>query len=211
MFEVNHYLDEYVRVVRRLDQTAVERLARVLLAAWRAHRTVFCCGNGGSASSACHFATDLTKLTVPDGGRRLRVMSLVDNVSAMTAIANDIAYQEVFVEQMRTFLAPGDVVVAFSTSGSSANVLRAVEYANAAGAITLGITGLTGRKLEAVARYTLIVRSDSVQQIEDATMTVGHLLCLRMKELIERESQETPLGEERILPARLRAAGRAAL
>jgi D-sedoheptulose 7-phosphate isomerase len=190
MFNVGRYLDDYVSVLRQLDERAVERTAHVLLGAWRMNRAVFCCGNGGSAATACHIAADLAKLTQPPGGRRLRAVSLTESMSAISAIANDIAYQEIFAEQLRTLLAPGDVLLALSTSGSSPNVIRAVEYVNTAGGITVGVTGLGGIALHLVSQHCLVVQSTSVQQVEDATMVVGHLLCLRTKELIARDGQE---------------------
>jgi len=208
MFSVSRYLDEYARVLRRLDETAAERMAHILLDAWKANRTVFCCGNGGSAASASHFMMDLTKLSSPVNGPRIRCLALTENLAAISAISNDIAYEEIFVEQLRPFLEPNDVVFGLSTSGSSPNVIRAVQFANELGAITLGVTGRQGRKLEALARHTLVVNSTSVQQIEDATMVVGHLLCLRVKELIARQTADLPVEEPVLLPE-LRAFGSA--
>jgi len=206
MFNVARYLDQYVGVLEKLDETAVERMAHVLHGAWKANRTVFCCGNGGSAASASHFMMDLTKLTAPPTGRRLRAMAVNENTAAISAISNDIAYEEIFVEQLRPFLEPNDVVIGLSTSGSSRNVIRAVQYANSVGAVTLGVTGRSGLKLGALARHTLVVDSTSVQQIEDATMVVGHLLCLRVKELVARDATEVAFREKAAAEADVRIA-----
>jgi D-sedoheptulose 7-phosphate isomerase len=205
MVSVGHYLDDYVSVLRRLDEATVESAAHVLLGAWRTNRAVYCCGNGGSAATACHVAADLTKLTQPPGGRRLRAVSLTESMSAISAIANDIAYEEIFAEQLRAQLAPGDVLLAFSTSGSSPNVIRAVEYANSAGGVTIGVTGRRGFELQLQSQLCLVVQSTSVQQVEDATMVVGHLLCLRTKELIARDGQKA-LSEVSLPMPDLRAA-----
>jgi D-sedoheptulose 7-phosphate isomerase len=175
-------------------------MARIILGAWRSNRTVFCCGNGGSASSASHFIMDLTKLTAPVAGPRLRALALTENLAAISAISNDIAYQEIFVEQLRPFLAANDVVLGFSTSGASPNVIRAIQHANAVGAITLGITGDRGGQLEALAQHTMVVSSTSVQHVEDATMVVAHLLCLRVKELIAQDVAQASLQDQ---PVRL--------
>ncbi len=210
MFSVSRYLDDYARVLGGLDETAVERMAHRLRDAWKANRTVFCCGNGGSAASASHFMMDLTKLSSPANGRRIRALALTENVAALSAISNDIAYREIFVEQLRPFLAPDDVVIGLSTSGSSPNVIRAMEFANESGAVTLGVTGLQGSTLRALARHTLVVNSASVQQIEDATMVAGHLLCLRVRELIAREANVAP-EEERVLLPGIGAVGSAAM
>lgn len=188
MFSVGHYLSEHVNVLMRLDETMIERMAHVLVAAWRGNNTVYCCGNGGSAATASHVAADLVKLTAPGNGRRLRVLSLTENLASITAIANDTAYEEVFAEQLRSFVQPGDVLIAFSTSGSSPNVIRAVRCANAAGAVTLGVTGRSGFKLKMLAHHALVVQSTDVQHVEDASLLAGHLLCLRVRQLVASEA-----------------------
>lgn len=202
MFKVERYIEDYAALLSQLDPRAIETLSLVLFDAWRRNRTVFCCGNGGSAANACHFVADLTKLTAPVRGRRLRAMALTESLAAISAIGNDISYDEIFVEQLRAFISPGDVVVGFSTSGSSPNVLRAVEYANDVCATTVGVTGLQGARLAGLARHTLMLPSTSVQHVEDATMVVGHLLCLRTKELIGQESLKVTFKEKvAILPS----------
>jgi D-sedoheptulose 7-phosphate isomerase len=185
MFNLQEYVSEYVRVLRRLDGSSVERMAEAIVGAWLSGRTVFICGNGGSASSASHVATDLTKLTAPARGPRLRAMALNESASTISAVGNDISYDQIFAEQLRTFCQANDVVIGFSTSGASPNVLRAIEYANSVGATTLGVTGRTGAPLQRVARHCVVVDSTSVQHTEDATMVVGHVLCLRVKEALQ--------------------------
>ena len=185
MFDTRQHLDEFIRTVKRLDLDAVGRMSAVIYDTWTRGRTVFCCGNGGSAASASHFAADLTKLTASARHpRRVRAVALTESLSAISAIANDYSYDEIFVEQLRPFMQPGDVLLGFSTSGSSPNVLRAVEFANDAGAITLGIAGRNGAKLAALAHETMLVDSTSVQHVEDATMVAGHVICLQVKERI---------------------------
>jgi len=210
MFQIERYLDDYVALLSQIDARAIDTLSLVLFEAWRHHRTVFCCGNGGSAANACHFVADLTKLTAPVRGRRLRAMALTESLAAISAIGNDISYDEIFAEQLRAFIEPGDVVVGLSTSGSSPNVLRAVEYANSVRATTIGVTGLQGERLSGLARYALVLPSTSVQHIEDATMMVGHLLCLRTKELIGQEALQVALTKKAPIRQSLRPAKRAA-
>jgi D-sedoheptulose 7-phosphate isomerase len=176
------YVAELTQALRLLDLQAVERLAQVLHHAYLRNRTVFCIGNGGSASTASHLAADLSKLTTRPGQARLRCMALVDSVAALTAAGNDFAYDDVFVEQLRTFMEPGDVVIGISTSGRSKNVLRAVEYANNCGGITVGITGADGDALRAITADSVSIASLSVQQIEDLTMVAGHMACLATRE-----------------------------
>jgi|OpeIllAssembly_1097287.scaffolds.fasta_scaffold41441_2 D-sedoheptulose 7-phosphate isomerase len=176
------YVSELTRALRLLDLQAVERLSQLLHRTYLRHRTVFFVGNGGSASTASHLATDFSKLTTRPGQARLRCMALVDSVAALTAAGNDLAYEEVFVEQLRTFMEAGDVVVGISTSGRSRNILRAVEYANQRGAITFGITGADGGPLRAMTADSLSIPSLSVQQIEDLTTVAGHIACLATRE-----------------------------
>ena len=199
------YMHNYVQVLKFLDVGMIERMSDILVGAWRCRRTVYICGNGGSAASACHFAADLTKLTAPPDGPRLRSVSLAESLSAISAIGNDFSYDEIFAEQLRSSLDPGDVVVGFSTSGSSKNVLRAIEYANAAGGITLGITGQSGHALKERAELTLVVASNSVQHVEDATMVAAHLLCLRVAARIRQEVDSAKVPAVR--PVLVRAVG----
>ena len=192
------YVADLTQALRLLDLQAVERLAEAIHLAYLRNRMVFFLGNGGSASTASHLAADFSKLTTRPGQARLRCMALVDSVAALTAAGNDFAYEDVFVEQLRTFLEPDDVVVGISTSGRSKNVLRAVEYANACGAFTFGITGAEGDALRDMAADAVTVASLSVQQIEDVTMVAGHIACLATREkcLTEERSIDVASAHE---------------
>ena len=141
---------------------------------------LFRSGNGGSAANASHIAEDLQKGVKECTGVRTKVMSLVDSVPLISAWANDTGYENVFAEQIDSFLEPGDVVIAISASGNSSNVLRAVERANEMGGVTIGLTGYDGGKLAQIAHKPLVVPSQSMQQIEDAHLVVGHVIynCL---------------------------------
>lgn len=185
-FNIREYVDTYAGVVRALDLASIEALGRAIASTWRDRRTVFLCGNGGSAANASHIAADLVKLTAPATGPRLRAVALGEGMPGLTAAANDLAYEDVYVEQLKAFLEPGDLVVGLSTSGTSPNVLRALDFATSAGATTAGITGIAGSPLEARSEHVVLIPSHSVQHIEDATMVVGHLLCLLVRDLIAR-------------------------
>jgi D-sedoheptulose 7-phosphate isomerase len=180
-FSAADYLAELYSALKALDQSVVEQMAWALVDAHAAGRTVFICGNGGSSAVATHWAADLSKLTALPGLARLRVMSLTDSASTITAAANDFDYSEIFADQLRTFMAPGDVVIGISTSGRSPNVLRAMEYANQHGATSIGITGRSGATLKALASLTLVVASNSVQRIEDVAGVAAHLTCLHAR------------------------------
>jgi D-sedoheptulose 7-phosphate isomerase len=178
-----NYVEELVSALVGLDTALLERLSWLLADAYVNGNTVFVCGNGGSAATASHLATDLTKLaTPPDAKRRLKCMALTESASTITAIGNDFCYEDIFVEQLRTWMSPGDIVVGISTSGSSPNVLRAIDYANERGALTVGITGSRGSELRRRAHETLVVGSDSVQRVEDLSMIAAHLIVLLTKD-----------------------------
>jgi D-sedoheptulose 7-phosphate isomerase len=180
-FSAGVYMAELTSALRELDHVTIERMAWAMVDAHSAGRTVFICGNGGSSAVATHWAADLSKLTALPGQARLRVMSLTDSASTITAAANDFDYSEIFADQLRTFMAPGDVVIGISTSGRSPNVLRAMEYANQHGGISIGITGQAGQALKAIASLTLVIASTSVQRIEDVAGVAAHLACLHTR------------------------------
>ncbi len=172
------YLAAATDVVSRLDPHQLADLIALVAEARRGKRHIFTCGNGGSATTASHFAAGLGK----DGsyGRpeseRFRTLALADNVAWLTALANDTHYSQVFVEQLRNFAVAGDLLVAFSSSGNSENVLRAVEWANANGVVTVGITGSPGGALATLAQRRLIVESSHVGYVEDAHFVIQHLV-----------------------------------
>jgi D-sedoheptulose 7-phosphate isomerase len=180
-FSAAVYIAELTAALRDLDHAVIEQMAWALVDAHAAGRTVFICGNGGSSAVATHWAADLSKLTALPGQARLRVMSLTDSASTITAAANDFDYSEIFADQLRTFMSAGDVVIGISTSGRSPNVLRAMEYANQHGGVSIGITGLGGSALKAVAGLTLVIGSTSVQRIEDVAGVAAHLACLHTR------------------------------
>lgn len=203
-FSTREYLQDLTSLLHQVDDVEVERVAHLLSATRRHRNTIFCCGNGGSAATAMHFAMDLTKLTARPGRQRLRVMSLNDSVPAQTAIANDFDYREVFAEQLAGFMSPGDVVIGFSTSGRSPNVLRAMEFANQNGGITVGITSATPNPLHSLASHVLTVADTSVQRIEDVSMVMTHLLCMLTLDLLDGSpTMSVPLDEQASVSAAL--------
>src|SRR5512135_1215321 len=135
------YLDRVCREIQRLEMSQIERLSELIEEAYHAGRFVFICGNGGSGANASHLCEDLAKCTLRDfeNQKRLKVLSLTDNVPWMMAVANDLAYDRIFVEQLKNLASPGDVLLAISGSGNSPNVLTAVGWANQNGVVTVGI------------------------------------------------------------------------
>src|SRR6267143_1924191 len=148
---VEEHVAEVRRVLARISVADVERVVEIILDAHRRRQHVYIVGNGGSASTATHFACDLSKATIVQGRARLRVTSLTDNVALLTAWANDTSYENVFAEQLTNLLDPGDVVIAISASGNSPNVVSAVVAARLMRARTIALVGFAGgRLLEAV-------------------------------------------------------------
>jgi D-sedoheptulose 7-phosphate isomerase len=139
-------------------------------------RSIFVCGNGGSAAAASHFVTDMVKSASYGRSSRFRIMALTDSVSTITAYANDVGYESVFVEQLKNFAEAGDLVMAISGSGNSPNVLRAVEYANSIGCRTLALTGRNGGQLGPLALLNLQVSEPHMGRIEEAHLTICHII-----------------------------------
>jgi D-sedoheptulose 7-phosphate isomerase len=169
------YFDELQRVMVSFSKDGIDQIADTLVRAYDAGRTVYLCGNGGSAALASHFACDLGKGTAYcNGGKRLRALSLTDNLPTLTAWANDSSYEDVFSEQLRNFVQPGDVAVAISGSGNSKNVLNALQVAREAGATTVGISGFQGGEMKSLCDICVIVPSNNMQIIEDLHLAMAH-------------------------------------
>ena len=172
------YLDYLREILGRIDVGAVDRVVEALLAARADDRAIFVFGNGGSAATAAHFANDLAMSTQAPR-RRFRTFSLVDNAALLSAAANDYGYEEVFVRQLDGIVRPHDVVIAISASGSSANVLRAVTHANAAGALTIGFTGSDGGRLRQLVQIDVHVPTGDGEYgpSEDSHLALAHVIA----------------------------------
>jgi D-sedoheptulose 7-phosphate isomerase len=134
-------------------------------------------GNGGSASTATHFVCDLAKNTRKEGWPPFRVIGLSDNMALMTAYANDEGYENVFAQQLASFIQPWDIVIGISTSGNSPNVLNAIALANQKNAITIGFTGFDGGLLGTMVDIQVHTPSDRIEQVEDIHLILEHLMC----------------------------------
>ncbi|MGF1448842.1 MAG: SIS domain-containing protein [Opitutales bacterium] len=180
---IAEYLKIQAELLQQLDSAQIAAAIHLLGQTPAAGGRIFACGNGGSAANASHFANDLGKsaadalLQRDPTQSRFRVLALADNVSWLTAIANDYAYEDVFVRQLENFLQPGDLLIAISVSGNSPNVRRAVDYANQHQAQTLALTGTPGGQLAQSATHTLTIPDNHFGRVEDITMTLHHLLC----------------------------------
>jgi D-sedoheptulose 7-phosphate isomerase len=148
-----------------------------------AGKHIFVCGNGGSASTASHFACDVVKGASYQRDSKFRIMALTDQMPTLTAYANDVSYDSVFVEPLRNFAQPGDLFMAISGSGNSPNVLRAMEYANQTGCKTLALTGRDGGKLGPMAQLNIQVPVPHMGRIEDAHVIICHMISYYFMEV----------------------------
>jgi len=170
------YRAQLLDVVGSIDVEKVERAIEILNAARRQGRRIFVFGNGGSASAASHFATDMVKGASFGRDTRFRIMALTDSLPTITAYSNDVSYECVFVEQLKNFAEAGDVAIAISGSGNSPNVLRAIEYANGIGCRTIALSGRDGGKLGPLAELNLQVAHPHMGRIEDAHLIMLHMI-----------------------------------
>jgi D-sedoheptulose 7-phosphate isomerase len=171
------YIDEVNRATAALDLDEIESIVEVLSRARRDRRRVFIVGNGGSSSTASHFACDLSKGALREDQPAIRAASLTDNVPMMTAWANDVSYGEAFAEQLSGFAERHDVLIGISTSGDSENVLKAIRRASELGLVTVGMTGKRGANLAVAVDHCLIVESEATAVVEDVHMILSHLLA----------------------------------
>lgn len=190
------YLEELQTALEASPLDTLEAIAGLLLEARANDRQVFLLGNGGSASTASHFACDLGKGTAPRTGRRFRVIALTDNIPLLTAWANDTEYANVFAEQLRNLVNPGDVVLALTGSGNSENVLRALSVARERGARTVALTGFDGGKAKTIAELCLAVPARRIEQAEDAHLVLQHILCTYLRGAIAGEAGSGTVGHK---------------
>lgn len=189
---LKNYLDQVSQLIQSFDIGKVDEIAGVLKRARDEDRQVFVFGNGGSAATASHFAVDMVKGASQNRGKRFRIMALTDQVPTITAYANDIGYDVVFEQHLRNFARPDDVVIAISGSGNSPNVLRAVEYANSIGCVTVGLSGFEGGQLAALSQHAFVVPSNHMGRIEDCHMLACHLIAYYF---MEAEKNSTAMAE----------------
>lgn len=174
------YLGRLQNVLSNVDAAEIDRGVAMVEAAWQAGRQIITLGNGGSSMTAPHYITDWNKSPFLTSNCPFRGRTLVDNVGLLMAYANDISFQDVFREQLRNILQPNDLVIAISGSGNSENVIRAVEYANASQAQTLGLCGFNGGRLRGLAHHSIWVAVDDMQLTEDVHAIFGHIVMQRL-------------------------------
>lgn len=188
---ISDYLSSVERGLRKIDPGDIARVVDVLFDACVSGRRVYVFGNGASAALAAHMACDFGKGSAPDlgeglhdsGATRLRILALTDNTALLTAYGNDIRYDDIFLEQLKNHLEPGDVVLGISGSGGSPNVLRALTFARQRGAITVGFTGQQppATRMVGLCDVCLLAPLDVMEQIEDLHVIAHHAISLTLR------------------------------
>jgi D-sedoheptulose 7-phosphate isomerase len=173
---IDRYLEQLRAGIDGLPHEQLIQLGEILFRAYRNDKQVFVMGNGGSSSTASHMAADLAKNTIGPNMRRFRIMSLSDNAAIVTALANDLGYENVFSEQLTSLVRAGDVLIAVSASGNSPNILNAMRYARSRSAEVVGLLGFGGGEAVALADLAIIVPSSDYGVVEDIHLVINHML-----------------------------------
>ncbi len=184
MSSIQNYIKGLNHCLEELFQQDIDKIADIIFDAYKKGKQIFIMGNGGSASTASHFARDLAIGAAVKGKPRLRAISLTDNVATLTALANDIDYSSIFEQQLVGQVEEGDVAIGISASGNSPNVLKAIEFARKNGALTIGFIGFGGGKLKELAHKCIVLSSKDYGQVEDAHLCLAHIISYLVKEKI---------------------------
>lgn len=193
---IQKYLSDMKRVIADISVNDIDRVIELLFDAWKRGSQVFICGNGGSASTATHFACDLAKTTIVDGKRRFKVHCLNNNIPLMSAIINDSGFDDLFYEQLVNQFQSGDVLICLSVHGGagrdraglwSQNLLKAMRYAKQNGGKTIGLSGFDGGPMRESADACVVVPFNSTPQVESFHLALEHLICDCLRRKVERE------------------------
>ena len=183
---MHQWINDYVKAQKAafdsVPAEAVSQIVEILRDALKSDRQILVFGNGGSAMNSSHFATDLGKGSSDKLGKRFRVLSLNDNVSWMTALANDYSYEDVFVGQLQNFGKPGDIALSISVSGNSPNCVKALDWAKKNGLKTIALVGGKRGKMAEIADHVIVINDTHYGRVEDVQMNILHLLCYAFME-----------------------------
>jgi D-sedoheptulose 7-phosphate isomerase len=179
---MQEYIDDYTgKLTRAMAMDAMQRtsiLAEALRVAWQSGRTVYLCGNGGSAGNAIHMANDFLYGVGTRYGVGMRVEALSANAAVITCLANDLGYDQIFAEQLRVKGRPGDILIVLSGSGNSSNVVKALQTANSLDMITFAVLGFSGGQCKELAQHPIHFPVDDMQIAEDLQLIIGHV-CMQ--------------------------------
>jgi D-sedoheptulose 7-phosphate isomerase len=170
------YFEQVSETLKKLDQNVLENLVKIILECRDRGNTIYIFGNGGSAATASHIAGDFLKGISYQLEKRFKVICLSDNIPGMSAISNDLTYDEVFIEPLRSYLNKDDVVIGISGSGNSVNVIKAMDYARTSGAVTVALCGYKGGKIKDIADVVVHVPIDDMEITEDIHLIIFHAI-----------------------------------
>jgi len=180
------YLKELRKAMDELDSDELNKIIDILKKAYDGNNSIFIIGNGGSASTASHFACDLGKGALGNlynsDKKRFKVYSLTDNCSSITAIGNDISYDDVFFQQLKNLASKNDILISFTASGNSPNILKAIDFANSIGLISIGFLGFNGGKAADKLLHKIIIKSYNYGIVEDLHLVLEHIITQCLKE-----------------------------
>lgn len=170
------YFKKLVDLLNSIDRKQIDDAVQLVADTWLADKQIITLGNGGSSLTALHFINDWNKSIYLAKKKPFRGRSLIDNIGLVMSYANDISFEDIFVEQLKNIMTPGDLVIGISGSGNSENVIRAITYANQNQAKTLGLCGYRGGRLKSIAQHVLWVDKDDMQLSEDIHAIFGHIV-----------------------------------
>jgi len=174
--KISRYINGLIDVLQNLDIGEINQYIEVVEQARQEGKNIFIFGNGGSGATASHMMCDFNKGLSHGQDKRFKMICLNDNMPTMMACANDISYEDIFVEPLKNFLKPKDVVIGISGSGNSMNIVKAIDYANKHGALTVGLCGFDGGKLKKCAKMAVHIKIKDMQKAEDMHMVIAHIV-----------------------------------
>lgn len=186
---LENYIGEQRSALESIPVDQVETVIRIFQKALKEDRQIFVFGNGGSASNASHFITDLGKSASDKTFRRFRCLSLNENLSWITAIGNDYAYEDIYLRQLENYARPGDIVMVLSVSGNSPNLVKAIEYCKKQNVYTIALLGGKKGRLAELADESIIIDSTHYAKVEDCHMHICHMICYAFVERLELQQQ----------------------
>jgi D-sedoheptulose 7-phosphate isomerase len=193
---IRNYLSDMKKVAEDISVDDINRVVALLFDAYKRGSQVFVCGNGGSASTATHFACDLAKATIVEGKRRFKAYCLNDNIPLLSALINDEGFDNLFYEQLKNLFQEGDVLICISVHGGvgkdkaglwSQNLLKAMKYAQDVKGKTIGFSGFDGGPMKEIADACIVVPIDSTPHVESFHLALEHLICSCLRRRIEDE------------------------
>lgn len=180
--EYFEYLKKDLNYIKNNFSKEIDKIVNILIDARDNKKKVFVMGNGGSGATASHFVGDLSKGTIIKDKPRFKAISLSDNIPNLLAWGNDLSYEDIFVEQLKNLMDPGDVLIGISGSGNSKNVIKAINYANENDGVTIGFSGFDGGELINCAQYNIHIKDNYMQRVEDIHLILEHLLTSIIRE-----------------------------